>query len=369
MTTEAPDPVAYLRYRPEVEVTEPHEAEDIAAVREIFAELRDYAFDKHRHGLRDAHAKSHGILRGIVRVNDQLPDELRQGLFSRPGELPVIIRFSSAPGDITPDGIAAARGMAIKVLDVEGEILPERAAGRTQDFLLVNHPTISSGDVHTYRRDQALLLQAQKAPEELQLGLTSLLRGVAGLLRRVGIDRSGGPAGQAKPLTHLLGETYYSQGALRYGNHVAKIAAVPVSDNLQALTGQHVPALQASALRDLTNEFFAEQRGVWELRAQLATDLEVTPVEDASVAWPEDVTPYRTVATVTVEPQDSYSPARRVYADDDLSFNPWHCLAAHQPLGSIQRVRRPVYDDSADDRHRLNARPRREPDSIQDLPD
>lgn len=318
--------------------------------------------------MRDAHAKSHGILRGTLRIHDDLPVEMRQGLFAEPRELPVIIRFSTAPGDIVPDGIGAARGMALKVLDVDGEkALPDISA-RTQDFLLVNHPTISSGDVHTYRRDQAVLLKASKQPEELQLAATAVLRAGAGLLHKVGIDRTGGPAGQAMPHTHLLGKTYYSQGAVRYGDHVAKVAIAPVSAGLTALTGQRVPVLQPPALRDLTSEFFAHDQGVWELRVQLATDLDVTPVEDASVEWPEDVTPYRTVATLTVEPQDSYSPERRVYADDDLSFNPWHCLIEHQPLGSIQRVRKPVYDDSSADRHRLNARPRREPDSIDELP-
>jgi len=362
-----PDPVPFLPYTPDVEVAQPHEAEDVAALRDIFAELRAFAFEKHRHGLRDAHAKSHGVLAGTLRIHDDLPSELRQGLFARPRELPVIIRFSTAPGDIVPDGVGAARGMAIKVLDVDGEkVLPGQA--RTQDFLLVNHPTISSGDVHTYRRDQALLAKASKGPEEAQLAATAVLRAGAGLLRKVGINRTGGPAGQAMAHTHLLGETYYSQGALRFGEHVAKVAAAPVSANLTALHGQRVSVRDASALRDLTSAFFADQRGVWELRAQLATDLAVTPVEDASVQWPEDVTPYRTVATLTVEPQDSYSPKRRVYADDDLSFNPWHCLREHQPLGSIQRVRKPVYDDSAKDRHQLNARPRREPEDIGELP-
>lgn len=370
MTADPGQATTYLRYGPDVEVEQPGEAEDVAALREIFADLRAFAFEKHRHGLRDAHAKSHGVLRGTLRIHDDLPAELRQGLFSKVRELPVIIRFSTAPGDIVPDGVGAARGMAIKVLDVDGEkALPEFADARTQDFLLVNHPTISSGDVHTYRRDQAILAKLSKQPEEAQLAGTAALRTAAGVLRRVGVDRTGGPAGQAMPLSHLLGETYYSQGVLRFGDHVAKVAAAPVSPNLTALTGQTVPALQPSALREVTSAFFAGEQGTWELRAQLATDLDVTPVEDASVEWPEDVTRYRAVATLTVEPQDSYSPERRVFADDDLSFNPWHCLVEHRPLGSIMRVRRPVYDDSAEDRHQRNARPRKEPDDIGELPD
>jgi hypothetical protein len=259
--------------------------------------------------------------------------------------------------------------MAIKVLDVDGQkVLPADPQPRTQDFLLVNHPTISSGDVHTYRRDQALLLQTSKAPEGVQLAATAALRGAADVLRKVGIDKTGGPAGQAKPHTHLLGEAYYSQGAIRFGKYVAKIEAIPISDNLTELTGQHVSVRNPSAYRDLTTEFFATRGGVWEIRAQLATNLEETPIEDASIEWPEEVTPYRTVATLTVDPQDSFSDERRVYADDDLSFNPWHCLLEHQPLGSIMRVRRPVYDDSTAERARLNDRPRQEPASIDELP-
>lgn len=119
----------------------------------------------------------------------------------------------------------------------------------------------------------------------------------------------------------------------------------------------------------LTSEFFGGQGAVWELRAQLGTDLQETPVEDASIEWPEDLTLYRTVATITVEAQDTYSPERRVFADDELSFNPWHCLLEHQPLGSIQRVRRPVYADSVRVRSHLNALEPREPETIDTLPE
>jgi len=363
------DQTTYLTYGPDVEQTQPNEDEDVQALRETFAQIRTAAFEKGRHAVRDAHAKSHGILEGTLRVHADLPTELRQGLFVRAGEHPVIVRFSTAPGDIVSDGIGSAFGMAIKVLDVDGpKVLPGDPQPRTQDFLLVNHPTISSGDVHTYRRDQAVLAQTSKAPEGVQLAATAVLRGAADVLRSVGIDKTGGPAGQAKPHVHLLGETYWSQGAIRYGDHVAKVSAAPVSPDLTALTGEHVSVREPSAYRDLTAAFFAEAGGVWELRAQLATDLETTPVEDASVRWPEDVTPYRTVATLTIEPQDSYSPARRVYGDDELSFNPWHCLVEHRPLGSIQRVRRPVYDDSTSYRSAMNARTLDEPDSIDQLP-
>ena len=68
-------------------------------------------------------------------------------------------------------------------------------------------------------------------------------------------------------------------------------------------------------------------------------------------------------------PQQAYSHARRVFADDILSFNPWHCVDAHRPLGSIMRARIKAYDASSAFRHERNDRPRIEIDDIAQVPD
>ena len=73
-------------------------------------------------------------------------------------------------------------------------------------------------------------------------------------------------------------------------------------------------------------DFFASNSAEYELRAQLCTDLVTMPVEDASVLWP-DTAPHQRIAKITFPAQDAYSAARRAYADDVLSFNPWHALA------------------------------------------
>jgi hypothetical protein len=69
----------------------------------------------------------------------------------------------------------------------------------------------------------------------------------------------------------------------------------------------------------------------------MCTDLKTMPVADASIDWPQDQSPYQTLGKLVILAQDAFSPARRVYADDVLSFNPFHCLPAHRPLGSINR--------------------------------
>ncbi|WP_416980550.1 hypothetical protein [Streptomyces sp. T028] len=157
--------------------------------------------------------------------------------------------------------------------------------------------------------------------------------------------------------------------ALRYGDHVAKMSAAPRSANVKALTGSHVDKKAGeSALRDLVVDFFAHHSAEYDLRAQLCTDIDRMPVEDASVLWPEELSPHQTVAVLHLPAQDAYSDARRRYADDVLSFSPWHALEAHRPLGSIMRSRRAAYPASSDFRHRFNGIEPREPSDIKDLP-
>jgi hypothetical protein len=80
---------------------------------------------------------------------------------------------------------------------------------------------------------------------------------------------------------------------------------------------------------------------------QLCTDLETMPIEDASVRWPEEQSPFVTVARIVVPPQIAWNDERSIEMDDGLAFSPWHGLAAHRPLGSINRVRRAAYSASA----------------------
>lgn len=361
---------SYVRYSDSVEVEQPNEAEDTQTTIDAFREMSQFAFEKHRHASRGAHAKSHGILKGELQVYDNLPEELRQGMFKTARTYPVIIRYSTAPGDIAPDGIAAFRGLAIKVIGVEGaKLSPGEPDALTQDFLMVNGKAFAVADIAAFSKQIQMLAKVTKQPEELQRAATTLARAGGATLRAVGIDIVGGAAGVAMPETHILGESYFTTAALRHGDYVAKLGAVPVSENLKALTGEGIDTGNPSVLRDLIVEFFRDNSAEYELCAQLCTDLEKMPVEDASVEWPEDESPYRPVARITIPAQEAYSPARRVYADDVLTFTPFQCLAEHRPLGSIMRARKRAYEDSSRYRHEMNAVSRREPRSIDELPD
>src|SRR5262249_36410571 len=124
-----------------------------------------------------------------------------------------------------------------------------------------------------------------------------------------------------------------------------------------------------NAIRDFVVAFFRDKAAEYELRVQLCTDLEHMPIEDASIAWLEALSPPQTVARISIPRQDADNPARRAYADDVLSFNPWRCLDAHRPLGSIMRLRKEAYRLSSTFRHEKNGKPMIEPKDISEYPD
>jgi len=126
-----------IRYSADVEDIQPGEAEIIQDLNETFDTILDTTAKDYGHAVRSVHAKAHAILEGSMTVSGNLPPELAQGLFARPGQHKVFLRVSTNAGDILQDAISLPRGLALKVLDVQGERLPE-AEGTTQDFIMVN---------------------------------------------------------------------------------------------------------------------------------------------------------------------------------------------------------------------------------------
>jgi len=359
---------AYLRYRPELERPLPDEEELVRRVVDAMASANRQVTAKHRHGLRDAHAKSHGVLVGELRIQPDLPEHLAQGLFAAPRGYPVVVRLSTAFGDLRSDQVPVPRGMAVKVIGVDGPRVADDGA-TTQDFLLVDRPTFPFGTIGDFAGQQRLL---ERQPSRSDRQLRAAGGGARVAARVLGRLRRGLPPvveALAADNHHVLGATYHSMAAIRYGDHVAKISAAPRSAGVRALAGRPVDARAGeSALRDLVVEFFTRSGAEYDLRAQLCVDVDRMPIEDASVLWPEELSPHQVVAVLHLPAQDPYSDARRRYADDVLSFSPWHALEAHRPLGSIMRARRVAYPRSSDTRHRVNGVPEREPSSIDELP-
>lgn len=335
---------APIRYDASLERIAPDEAETRAALLATMRSIVETTFRDYRHAVRSVHAKSYALLEGELTVPDGLPAELAQGMFARPGTYPVALRFSTNPGDILDDAVSAPRGLAVKVIGVEGARLPGAEGAVTQDFVMANGPAFVAPDAKSFLGSLKLLAATTDQAEGAKVALSTALRGVGGALKAVGVESPTVTNMGGQPLTHPLGESFYSQAPLRHGDYVAKVMVAPVSPELTALTDKPLDLHgNPNALRQAAIDALAHVGGEWEVRVQLCTDLDRMPVEDASVIWPEDASPYRPVARIRVAAQPAWSEERAAQADDGLSFSPWHGLAAHQPLGSVNRVRRPTY--------------------------
>src|SRR5262245_24998079 len=107
--------------------------------------------------------------------------------------------------------------------------------------------------------------------------------------------------------------------------------------------------------------FLSKREAEFDVYVQRYVDDARTPIEGTTVEWKESVAPMEHVATIVVKsPQDVLAPCRCKFCED-LSFNPWHGLAAHKPLGAVNRVRRSIYTEISNLRHGPNQRPRQEP--------
>lgn len=299
----------------------------------------------------NVHVKTHGFAQGELRILPNLPDELSQGLFSQAATYRSVVRFSNAASREQSDAVPDGRGMAIKVLGVTGDLeFSDASSGPAQDFVMINHPTFFARNVKDFLRLQEVLA-----------------RGDDGSLATLGAALTGGDWNPmqwhwrevgtlariaAQLPTHPASTTYFSMAPIRYGNYVAKYRAKPAGDRLDSyLDLVQRLVTEPDAMRLALTETLRSQEILFELQVQLRTSEKTMPIEDATVEWSECESPFRTVAHLLLPRQEIAALPRQEYYKD-LSFNVWHALAAHRPLGGINRVRRRAYAISSEWRRR-----------------
>ena len=352
-----------VRFSPSVERPDGDEAKTTQALIATLRYINEKTFADGGHAIRSVHAKTHGILQGYLEVDTGLPGDLAQGLFAKPGRYPVVMRFSTIPGDILDDSVSTPRALAIKVIGVEGERLEGSEGDVTQDFVLNNGPAFGAPNPKRFLARLRLLARTTNRAQRLKKILSAVMRQV----QKVIVVITGRPNSTVAtlgghPETHILGDTFYSQAPLRFDDFIAKISVAPKSPELRALTRSPLNVNGVpNGLREAVLDFFKKNGGVWEVRAQLCTDLEHMPIENAAVVWSEEVSPYQRIARITVKPQLAWSEVRSSVVDDDMSFTPWHGLAAHRPLGGIMRVRKAAYEAAKKFRAERNGRVIQEP--------
>jgi hypothetical protein len=168
------------------------------------------------------------------------------------------------------------------------------------------------------------------------------------------------------PVRNPVLSTYWTMAAVRHGDYVAKVRVAPAADSAEKAVHQH---LDLSSGPDVFGPTLVEELQAhafdFDLQVQLCTDLTAMPVNDATVEWPEKLSPFVTVGRVRLPRQDISRP-ENPEKGDALAFNQWRVTSDHRPLGEIMDVRR-VYTTSAWVRRTLNNQPQREPTSADEV--
>jgi hypothetical protein len=364
------NPVGPLRLGEEY--PQPGEARMIAEIVEVFHKFIKETYSK-PHGTqpqarRDAHPKAHGCVMAEFTVEDSLPPNLQHGVFQPGAKYPALIRFSNADPTPRPDKHPDVRGMAIKLLDVDGPKLIESEKNeRTQDFLLINSSVFFSPNVEDYADfTKDLAIAGAGLVRELfglvQYTLTLRGRGLFYLREKIRYSWLFQTM-QFVPMDNPLTSTYWSAVPYKLGPEQAvKYAAQ--STNLPPKVRRKSPDF----LREAMADYLESRDAIFNFMVQVQTDAEKMPVEDATIEWDQRLSPFVKVATIRIPAQQFESEARMRFAEN-LSYTPWHSLEEHRPLGGINRMRKAVYDAGSKLRHHMNDVARREPASLKEVPE
>ena len=301
--------------------------------------------------LRDAHAKAHGCVKAQVTVLQNLVPELRHGVLAEPGKTwQAWMRLSNGNAYPQFDSARDARGMAIKLLDVPGDkLLSSKATAANQDFVMFNHPVFFVRDVAEYKQNFA----AQASGQKIQAFFPSWDPRSWETRHLIIALKTLAPAPDSP-----VSATYNSIAPFKLGPHNIKYRVVP---DPQSCPPYQLPE-QNTALPNFLRNALYQQLSLDRVPACFALQVQrqnadyYMPIEDTSVQWSEDISPFETVATVRVEPQD-FDTREQNLACDNLSFNPWHALPEHRPIGGINRLRKAVYEAVSVYRHQRNAAP------------
>ena len=109
--------------------------------------------------------------------------------------------------------------------------------------------------------------------------------------------------------------------------------------------------LSDTYLTDNMRTHLDQDEATFDFLVQFHVDDSRTPIEDASIEWQVDDSPYHRVGIIRV-PRQQIDDAERARQGEQVAFNPWHCLPAHTPIGEMNRARREIYRAMADFRNR-----------------
>lgn len=311
------------------QLSEPEQLAELVRINVDFVDKSPYPTQRSEHGkgVADVHAE--------FIVPDDVPHDLRHGLFAQPGRYRTTIRFSN--GAVQNDAKRDTHGFAVKVHDVPMQSAPKDAAGTSfQDFILLDSPIFVMGGLGDYIPFNRAFMDAKVSLKgKLQLGWLILknLRWLKPVLR-LALNKANAP----------LSTDYWSTTPYRLGPHVVKYKAVPQGP--RAAMRIHGANGRRSALR----KELSRAPGRFTFGVLIQNDAQRQPIEEPRVNWEEEGVHFQPLAEIYIpSDQPVEAPAEM---ENGLSFSPGHAASAHAPLGAINRARVAIYSAARDARLR-----------------
>ncbi len=296
---------------------------------------------------RGGNTKTQGIVRGEFTVHDDIPETMRRGIYAKPQTFRAWVRFSGPGPYITPDiDDVGFMSISIKLMGVPGTKFMDEEKS-TLDMFGVSTPTFVTQDTRSNAHLQKWSLKNASLFHFLNLRSPHLLDLI---MQGLWIKTQSSPfeAPYFSCVPYLLGEgqamVYSVWPKTSQRTPIPNLPRRPPDDYLRQAM---VAALAAG---DVELDF----------RLQLQTDAYRMPIENNGVYWPEKLSPRVSVATLRLPQQSFDSPAQMEFAKR-LSYNPWHTIAEHRPLGNQSRARKRMYWELAKLRHDMNLVPHYEP--------
>jgi len=296
---------------------------------------------------RGGNTKTQGIVRGEFTVHDDLPTELRHGIYAKGQTFPAWVRFSGPGPYITPDiDDVGFMSISIKLMGVSGPKLMEEEKF-TLDMFGVSTPTFVTPDTKANAQLQKESLKNAQIYYFLNLKRSHLLDLI---MQSLWIKTQSSPfeAPYFSCVPYLLGKDRAMQYSIwpkmKKRTPIPRLPFRPPDDYLRR-------AMVAS---------LAERDVEFDIRLQLQTDSHLMPIENNAVLWPEKLSPRISVATLRI-PRQKFDSSGQMEFAKKLSYNPWHTIAEHRPLGNQSRARRRMYLVLSELRHTMNAVPHYEP--------
>lgn len=286
---------------------------------------------------RGFHVKSHAALRARFAVGT-VPEGARFGVFAEQRSFDAWVRisngFSAARADWWPD----LMGFSVRLLNVAGPRLVDDAAGPIQDFVALDQPSLPA-------KDGAQLYVVSTS-------IANLLTAPFVVVRALGVAQALAVAWWSIRLAwkrlwtaSAATETYYGVAPITIGPHAIKFTWRPREGAHRHLMG---PFAGRNYLRNDLARRLASGNVVFDFLVQFYADPRSTPI-DGATAWSASAAPYVKFGELTIERADLADPTTHAAEStlDGAAFSVWHGIAAHRPIGNVQRTRRAVYPSSA----------------------